>query len=210
MLGTVSILLRGIPFIYQGQEIGMKNAEWSSIEEYNDISTKDQYQVAREAGLSNQEALEVCGRMSRDNARTPVQWSDAENAGFTTGTPWLKVNSDYKYVNVAVQEKDPHSVLNYYRRLVALRKSDAFREVFTYGEFIPVYENMDGVMAFYRKDESMCVLVAANFGMEPVEMGLEYSFKKVLLSNRINETTDHTRKTIKLNSCDVIVLELER
>lgn len=210
MLGTVSILLRGIPFIYQGQEIGMKNAEWSSIEEYNDISTKDQYQVARTAGLSSQEALEVCGKMSRDNARTPVQWSDAENAGFTTGTPWLKVNSDYKDVNVAVQEKDPHSVLNYYRRLVALRKSDAFREVFTYGEFIPVYENMDGVMAFYRKDESMCVLVAANFGMEPVEIGLEYSFKKVLLSNRINETTDHTSKTINLNSCDVVVLELER
>lgn len=75
MLGTVSILLRGIPFIYQGQEIGMRNAVWNSIEEYNDISTIDQYHIARDAGLSDAEALEVCGKMSRDNARTPMQWN---------------------------------------------------------------------------------------------------------------------------------------
>ena len=136
MLGSVSVLLRGIPFIYQGQEIGMKNAEWSCMEEFDDINTKDQYQVAVRAGLSEREALEICGKMSRDNARSPVQWSGAENAGFTTGTPWLKVNSDYREINVAVQENDPDSVLNYYRRLVALRKSAAYKEVFTYGEFI--------------------------------------------------------------------------
>ena len=89
MLGTVSVLLRGIPFIYQGQEIGMQNAVWNSIEEYDDINTKDQYDMARKGGLSEAEALEVCGRMSRDNARTPVQWNDRENAGFTSGTPWM-------------------------------------------------------------------------------------------------------------------------
>ncbi len=87
--------------------------------EFDDINTKDQYQVAVRAGLSEREALEICGKMSRDNARTPVQWSGAENAGFTTGTPWLKVNSDYREINVAAQENDPDSVLNYYRRLVA-------------------------------------------------------------------------------------------
>lgn len=210
MLGTVSLLLRGIPFIYQGQEIGMQNAEWNDIEEYNDINTKDQYQVAREAGLSDKEALEVCGRMSRDNARTPVQWSDEEQAGFTTGIPWLKVNANYKEINVATQEKDPDSVLNYYRRLVALRKSTAYKEVFTYGAFVPVYEHIDGVMAFYREDESTRVLVATNFGMEPVEVELEDPVKNVVLSNRTKEKINATNQMLKLDSCDAVVLELVR
>ena len=124
MLGTVNLLLRGIPFIYQGQEIGMKNAKWNSIDEFDDISTKDQYQIARGAGLSDREAMEACNRMSRDNARTPMQWTSGENAGFTKGTAWLKINPDYKEINVEDQENNPDSVLNYYRKLVALRKSD--------------------------------------------------------------------------------------
>lgn len=208
MLGTVSVLLRGIPFIYQGQEIGMKNAEWSCMEEFDDINTKDQYQVAVRAGLSEREALEICGKMSRDNARTPVQWNGAENAGFTTGTPWLKVNSDYREINVAAQENDPDSVLNYYRSLVALRKSAAYKEVFTYGEFIPVYENLDGIMAFYRKDDSARILVAANFGKKSVDIELEYMLKKVLLANRSHEEIGGTIGTIRLDSCDAVVLEL--
>lgn len=100
MLGTVSVLLRGIPFIYQGQEIGMQNARWNSVDEFDDISTKDQYRMAREAGLSDAEALAVCSVMSRDNARTPMQWKDAPQAGFTSGTPWLKVNDNYPVINV--------------------------------------------------------------------------------------------------------------
>ncbi len=87
MLATVSILLRGIPFIYQGQEIGMQNAIWNSIDEFNDISTKDQYRIARDAGLTDREALAVCNRMSRDNARTPVQWSDQPNAALPAEPP---------------------------------------------------------------------------------------------------------------------------
>ena len=170
MLGTVSLLLRGIPFIYQGQEIGMQNASWASIDEFDDISTKDQYYTAREAGLSNAEALEVCSRMSRDNARTPMQWSCEKNAGFTTGTPWLKVNSNYAEINVAQQEKDPDSVLNYYRKLVAVRKSPEYKNVFTYGEFEPEYDETDTVMAFYRYDGEKRVLVAANFGRAAVEL----------------------------------------
>lgn len=212
MLGTVSILLRGIPFIYQGQEIGMQNAVWNSIEEYDDISTKDQYHIAREAGLSDEEALEVCGRMSRDNARTPVQWSDKENAGFTTGTPWLKVNSNYKEINVESQEKDADSVLNYYRKLVALRKSAEYREVFTYGEFAPAYENTETIMAYYRVDENKRVLVAANFGKEVAEVKLEYPIKSVVLSNQESAARKKMQKPeqiLKLGSCEVIVLECE-
>ena len=209
MLGTISLLLRGIPFIYQGQEIGMRNAKWNSMEEFDDISTKDQYHTAREAGLSDQEALEVCSRMSRDNARTPMQWTSGENGGFTRGTPWLKVNPLFKDVNVEAQEQDPDSVLNYYRKLVALRKSDELKEVFTYGEFLPEYENVDGVMAFYRKDESKCILVAANFGKDAATIKLKSGIKKVWLSNWEEEMVDFEADTLNLRSCEVVVLELE-
>ncbi|MFQ9344730.1 MAG: alpha-glucosidase [Coprococcus sp.] len=209
MLGTISLLLRGIPFIYQGQEIGMRNAKWNSMEEFDDISTKDQYHTAREVGLSDQEALEVCSRMSRDNARTPMQWTSGENGGFTKGTPWLKVNPLFKDVNVEAQEQDPDSVLNYYRKLVALRKSDELKEVFTYGEFLPEYENVDGVMAFYRKDESKCILVAADFGKDAATIKLKSEIEKVWLSNRIDGTVDCEKDSLNLRSCEVVVLELE-
>ena len=209
MLGTISLLLRGIPFIYQGQEIGMRNAKWNSMEEFDDISTKDQYHTAREVGLSDQEALEVCSRMSRDNARTPMQWTSGENGGFTKGTPWLKVNPLFKDVNVEAQEQDPDSVLNYYRKLVALRKSDELKEVFTYGEFLPEYENVDGVMAFYRKDEFKCILVAANFGKDAATIKLKSEIEKVWLSNRIDGTVDCEKDSLNLRSCEVVVLELE-
>ena len=207
MLGTVSLLLRGIPFIYQGQEIGMQNAVWNSIEEYDDISTKDQYQIAREAGLTDEEALEACGRMSRDNARTPVQWSNQENAGFTTGIPWIKVNSNYKSINVESQEKDADSVLNYYRRLVAVRKSPKYKEVFTYGKFVPVYQNSDTIMAYYREYENQRILVAANFGKDAVELKLEYPVRGVVLSNQ--NRVKKPEQMMILNSCEVIILECD-
>ena len=207
MLGTVSILLRGIPFIYQGQEIGMQNAIWNSIEEYNDISTIDQYHIARNAGLSDAQALEVCAKMSRDNARTPMQWSADTHAGFTTGTPWLKVNSNYTKINMESQDHDPDSVLNYYRKLIAVRKSPEYKEVFTYGEFAPAYQNTERIMAYYRQNDTRKILVAANFGQEPVDLSLESAVKQVILSNK--SRTEIPSQTLHLNSCEVIVLECE-
>ena len=205
MLGTVSVLLRGIPFIYQGQEIGMQNAVWNDVKEYNDINTIDQYNLAISAGLSDKEALAVCSKMSRDNARTPVQWSDSDNAGFTTGTPWLKVNSNYKDINVQNQENDPDSVLNYYRKSVATRKSPEYKEVFTYGVFEPAYEDTEYVMAYYRVSDNQRILVAANFGKDAKTIELNFPVKKVVLSNvgrkEINEVS------LKLDSCEVIVIE---
>lgn len=205
MLGTVSVLLRGIPFIYQGQEIGMQNAVWNDVKEYNDINTIDQYNLAISVGLSDKEALAVCSKMSRDNARTPVQWSDSDNAGFTTGTPWLKVNSNYKDINVQNQENDPDSVLNYYRKLVATRKSPEYKEVFTYGVFEPAYEDTEYVMAYYRVSDNQRILVAANFGKDAKTIELKFPVKKVVLSNvgrkEINEVS------LKLDSCEVIVIE---
>lgn len=212
MLGTVNILLRGIPFIFQGQEIGMQNAVWNSIDEFDDINTKDQYDVARKAGFSDEEALAACSRMSRDNARTPVQWSGGENAGFTTGKPWLKVNANYKEINVADQEKNEDSVLNYYRRLVAVRKSQEYRDVFTYGEFVPAYEDTETVMAYYRVDGDKRMLVAANFGKEAAEIELAYPVRRVALSNRTGIEVDCMPvpvNILRLDSCEAIVLECE-
>ena len=204
MLGTVSVLLRGIPFIYQGQEIGMQNARWNSVDEFDDISTKDQYRVAREAGLSDAEALAVCSAMSRDNARTPMQWKDAPQAGFTSGTPWLKVNDNYPVINVEKEEGQLDSVLHYYRKLIALRKSGEYRELFTYGKFEPAYENADHVMAYYRILQWRRVLVAANFGTDTIELDWEVPAKKVLLSNK--KRTNAENKLI-LEKCEVFVTE---
>lgn len=204
MLGTVSVLLRGIPFIYQGQEIGMQNARWNSVDEFDDISTKDQYRMAREAGLSDAEALAVCSVMSRDNARTPMQWKDAPQAGFTSGTPWLKVNDNYPVINVEKEEEQPDSVLHYYRKLIALRKSEEYRELFTYGKFEPAYENADHVMAYYRILQGRRVLVAANFGTDTIELDWEVPAKKVLLSNK--KRTNAENKLI-LEKCEVFVTE---
>ena len=204
MLGTVSVLLRGIPFIYQGQEIGMQNARWNSVDEFDDISTKDQYRMAREAGLSDAEALAVCSVMSRDNARTPMQWKDAPQAGFTSGTPWLKVNDNYPVINVEKEEEQPDSVLHYYRKLIALRKSGEYRELFTYGKFEPAYENADHVMAYYRILHGRRVLVAANFGTDTIELDWEVPAKKVLLSNK--KRTNAENKLI-LEKCEVFVTE---
>ena len=204
MLGTVSVLLRGIPFIYQGQEIGMQNARWNSVDEFDDISTKDQYRMAREAGLSDAEALAVCSVMSRDNARTPMQWKDAPQAGFTSGTPWLKVNDNYPVISMEKEEGQPDSVLHYYRKLIALRKSGEYRELFTYGKFEPAYENADHVMAYYRILQGRRVLVAANFGTDTIELDWEVPAKKVLLSNK--KRTNAENKLI-LEKCEVFVTE---
>lgn len=207
MLGTTSVLLRGIPFLYQGQELGMTNCLFDSIEEYDDISTKDQYKVALEAGLTEADALKAVARFSRDNSRTPMQWSDEENAGFTCGKPWLKVNPNYTQVNSAREEKDKDSVLHYYRQLLALRKSDAYRETFTYGEFRPAFEEEKDIFAFYRITPEQKILVAANYGTVERTLVLPYGIKKQLLCN--NGRINAAGSRIGLGSCDAIVLELD-
>ena len=215
MLATTSILLRGIPFIFQGQEIGMTNCRRNSIAEYDDISTVDQYQVALEAGLSTEEALQCCYENSRDNARTPMQWSTAPHAGFTTGTPWLALNPNYQEINVAEQEAREDSVLSYYKKLIALRKTESYRNTFTYGEFVPAYENEENIFAYLRinKESGQKLLVIGNYGKEPCEILLEDKIKAVLLSNlgkenQISNETAATQKVI-LESCESVVIEFE-
>lgn len=208
MLATTSILLRGIPFLYQGQEIGMMNCIRENIEEYEDISTKGEYENAIRAGLSKEEAIKACNRFSRDNARTPMQWDNTTHAGFTTGIPWIKVNSDYSSVNVQAQMEQPDSVLSYYRTLIGLRKSTEYKDVFTNGEFIPDYEKQEGIFAYHRKNEEKDILVAANFGEKESTLltCFDAGCAKILLANREDISLD--KEKILLPSCGVIVLEL--
>ena len=209
MLATTSVLLRGLPFLFQGQEIGMENCVMNDVSEYNDISTFDHYQMALDAGCSVEEAMACCYENSRDNSRTPMQWSDERNAGFSTGQPWMKVNPNYTRINVAVQEADEDSVLSYYKKLIALRKADAYRETFTYGTFTAMYEDTDSVFAYLRTNEEsgQKILVAANFGVDTVTLNLPQEVQEVLISN--TETTGLTgKKEMSLNSSDVVVVLL--
>ena len=183
LLAGVYFMLRGLPFIYQGQEIGMENLDFHTIDEIDDISTLDEYKVAREAGLSDEEALSVASAFSRDNARTPVQWNDGANAGFTTGKPWLKVNPNYKQINVQAQVNDEDSVLAFYKKLTRLRKSEEYKETIVYSQLIPYLEEEKNLIAYFRKGEKT-LLVLANFQKDPRKVQLPAPAKKVVLNNK--------------------------
>lgn len=205
MLAALNFMLRGLPFIYQGQELGMENVPFASIDEVDDISTHDEYRVALEAGLSPEEALKAVSKFSRDNARTPMQWTDGRNAGFTTGTPWLKVNPNYSSINAAAQVKDADSVYSFYKKMIALRKDPAYKETIVYGSLEPVWEERHNLMAYYRKGERT-LLVVGNYQREPQEIELPQMYKKALLNNYKDITEDEG--VVKLQGYQVLVLEM--
>ena len=203
-LATMQMLQRGLPFIYQGQEIGMENVLLASIQEVDDISTLDEYEVCLREGFSEEEALRIVNRYSRDNARTPVQWDSSKNAGFTTGTPWLPLNPNYKKINVAQQEKDPESVLSYYKKLTALRKNPEYKETMVYGDFVPFMADEDRLMAFYRKGEKT-LLILGNYRKEERELELPAPVKKLVLSNAEPQITG---RKITLSGYEATILEV--
>ncbi len=205
MLAALNFMLRGLPFIYQGQELGMENVPFTSIEEVDDISSHDEYKVALEAGLSPEEALKAVSEFSRDNARTPMQWSDEANAGFTTGTPWLRVNPNYTSINAEEQMKDPKSVWNFYKKLISLRKNPAYKETVVYGALEPVWEERHNLMAYYRKGDKT-LLVVGNYQREAQEIVLPGGHRKVLLNNYGDVAEDNGR--IRLYGYQVLILEM--
>ncbi|WP_236895056.1 alpha-glucosidase [Clostridium beijerinckii] len=206
MLGAISLMLRGIPFIYQGQEIGMTNNKFNSIKEFDDIATIDQYNVAIEKGYSDEESLEIINIFSRDNARTPFQWSGSENAGFTTGRPWLKVNENYKVINANSQIEDEESVFDFYKKLINLRKSEEFKDAIVYGEFVPTFEEYDNLFAFYRQGESKKLMILANYQKEEQIIELDKQYVKVLINNC--EEIKKDKNKIILQGYQVLILEV--
>lgn len=204
LLAGVYFFLRGIPFIYQGQEIGMENMDFTSMEQIDDISTIDEYKVALNAGCTEKEALQAASAFSRDNARTPVQWNKEKNAGFTTGTPWLEVNPDYKEINVESQLTDSNSLLSFYKKMTALRKTQEYKDTFVYGSFKPYKEDQENLISYTRTEEKN-ILVMGNLQSQSRNVELPGEVKNVLLNNQ--EEVQIKNGTISLNPYQFVILE---
>lgn len=206
-LATVYFFLRGIPFIYQGQEIGMENCPFENIDQLDDISSKDEYKVCRDAGYSEEESMKLLRIYSRENARTPVQWSDAENAGFSTHKPWMLVNPNYKEINLAKQKDDRNSVYTFYKKMIALYKDPAYHETLTFGRFEPYARETKNLIAYYRKGEGQTLLVLANFQNEPQAVVLPEAAGNVILNNCERVDLDDNG-CITLGGYQAVIIEL--
>ncbi|MBU7594751.1 glycoside hydrolase family 13 protein [Metabacillus halosaccharovorans] len=182
-LAVMYFLMQGTPFIYQGQEIGMTNVKFASIDEYNDVADKNMYRYKREEGIAHEDIMSIIWASSRDNSRTPMQWTSVENAGFTSGTPWLGLNDNYQKINVEDQLKDKGSILNFYKNMIKLKKS---HDVFSYGVYDLLLENHPQIYAYSRTLEDEKVVIISNLTDETAETGeflISVSSEKLLLSN---------------------------
>ena len=207
LLAAEYFLLKGIPFIYQGQELGMENMEYTSMEQIDDVSSYAEYERCIQVGLSHEEAMQVISQFSRDNTRTPFQWDASKHAGFTTGTPWLGVNPNFKEINAKAQENNPESVWNFYRALAKLRNEERFQETLVYGMTEPFLEEEQGIMAYYRRGQEQDILVAGNFLEEAKEIEIQEKIEEVLLSNDI---VIFQENKLVLQAFQVVVLHLNK
>ncbi len=202
MLGTVVHMLRGTPYIYQGEEIGMTNAYFDTISQYKDVESINYHKILMDSGLSDEEAMKIVMERSRDNGRTPMQWNDEINGGFSKGTPWIESIKNYKEINVKNQIDDEDSIFNYYRKLIALRKE---HRVIALGKTIPLAENDKNVYMFKRVLENEELLVVTNF--YNVECSIELDFEiegyECILSNNGEKVT--LEKNLKLQPYDALV-----
>ena len=175
MLATCLHMMQGTPYVYQGEELGMTNVYFDKLEDYRDIESINFYTELTEAGLLTPEYMMKCLMLrSRDNARTPMQWDDSKQAGFTEGEPWIKVNPNYKKINAAQQLEDPDSVFHYYQKLIRLRKE---KDIIVYGEFEPLYREDEQIFAYTRKQDQEKLLTVCNFSDKNAEVEVPEEFK---------------------------------
>ncbi|MEH6851849.1 glycoside hydrolase family 13 protein [Bacillus pseudomycoides] len=182
-LGAMYFFMQGTPFIYQGQEIGMTNVQFPRIEDYDDVAIKNLYRQKIEEGVPHQEIMEIIWASCRDNSRTPMQWSNEENAGFTTGTPWFGMNPNYKEINVDAQQIDANSILNFYKKMIVLKKE---HEVFTYGTYDLLLEDHPQIYAYTRTLHDEKVVVMSNVSKSEAvydETAFELKCNRLLLNN---------------------------
>lgn len=182
-LGMMYFMMKGTPFIYQGQEIGMTNVQFDKVEDYQDVQSTGLYYSKLEQGMSHEDIMEIIWATARGNSRTPMQWSHEANGGFTTGTPWLAVNPNYQTINVEAQEEDPDSILNFYKEMIALRKSE---DIFVYGTYDLVFEDHQEIYAYIRTLGEKRVLILCNLTNKQTSINLEkitVSTDQLLLSN---------------------------
>ena len=207
-LGTLQVLRKGIPFIYQGQEIGMENQVFEAVEDFDDIATINGYHVAKEAGLSEEEALAVIANYSRDNARTPMQWTAEPGLGFSDGPAWLiSPKPDYS-INVEDQEKDPDSILNYYRQLTSLYRHPLYGNTIRFGDMIPAYRDRENIIAFERRGDKR-LLIVSNFQNRQASLDLPAPIETVILNNTAG-LFQEGGQVLELTPYQTIVLELAK
>ena len=175
MLATCIHMMQGTPYVYQGEELGMTNIYFDKLEDYRDIESINYFKEFTESGLMTPEHMMKCLMLrSRDNARTPMQWDDSKQAGFTEGEPWIKVNLNYKKINAAQQLEDPDSVFHYYQKLIRLRKE---KDIIVYGEFEPLYREDEQIFAYTRKQDQEKLLTVCNFSDKNAEVEVPEEFK---------------------------------
>ena len=189
MLALVLHGMQGTPYVYQGEELGMTNVRFPDISSYEDIETLNMYRERLDAGYKEDEIMKSIYAKSRDNARTPMQWSGEENAGFTTGKPWIRVNPNYTDINAESEKKDPDSVYHFYRKLIRMRKE---YPVFVDGKFELLLPEDEQVFAYLRTDSDTQMLVCANFTGEPAECQISGEWKEaqVLLHNYADDVPE--------------------
>lgn len=187
LLATLLMTLRGTPYVYQGDEIGMTNIRHNSIEAYDDVETRNAWKVAKVAGKDMHNFLKAVHRQSRDNARTPMQWDDTHNAGFSTTTPWLAVNPNHQAINVAQQEQDPDSILHYYRKMIAFRKENP---TLIYGHFKDLFPQHSSLYIYKRWDESQTFIITHNFSNRREDLPVSLQDALLVRSNYALECTD--------------------
>jgi len=192
MLATLYFLLRGTPFIYQGQEIGMENYPFKELEDFRDIMAIQCYQESVDSGREKASALDDLKHTTRDNGRTPMQWNDSANAGFSNVTPWISVHPNYEYINVETQEIKDDSVLSFYKKLISLRKDDTVKDLFIYGDFQPV-ESDDEMFVYLRTFGEKRALVVCNFSNQKQTIDLLFSPVRILLCNYSLPQLDGTK-----------------
>jgi len=186
-LATLYFLMQGTPFIYQGQEIGMTNFPFTSIDEFTDIKTSHLYQEELEKGKSPEKVMEILGKNSRDNCRTPMQWNDSEQAGFTTGTPWMKVNPNYQMINVEEQLEDSDSIYHYYKKLIELRKQ---YPVLIYGSYDLILKDDEQIFAYIRTLGKEKMMIVTNLFGEEAPFRVRENLGELLLRNYDGEMND--------------------
>ena len=207
MLGGLNYFLKGLPFLYQGQELGMENVAFTSIDQIDDINTIDEYNVAIEAGLSPDEAIKAVRRFSRDNARTPFHWDASKNAGFTTGTPWLGVNPNYTEINLASQLGRSGSMVEYYKSMIRIRDDARYHETLVWGETKPWLEEQKNLMAYIRDGGAQKILAAGNYSPETQTMKLPGKVKTVILNNL--DEYNEADGSLTMPPYQFVLLELE-
>lgn len=179
MLGNAMHMLRGTPYIYQGEEIGMTNNYFESESQYRDIESINHFSILKEKGYSDDEIVKIIQAKSRDNARSPMQWDDSLNAGFSSGMPWMDVNPNYKVINVKTDLESDKSIIKYYQKLIKLRKDS---NIIQDGIFVPLYKDHDSLYAYKRVLDNQEIVVLNNFYDKEYTIELDGSYK-VLLSN---------------------------